>query len=248
VSDFSICVATPTNNAMVNLTYTRSMVGLAVACSQRGINFQYLTTSFSSVLPAARNLLVDRFLSTTDLTHLLFIDSDMGFDPAELISMFDYAHRDVVAAMCPSKTLNWDNLAHVARAYPNMAPAELAEVAGTFGGMINLVDGQSFAVQQEPVEVATIGTGIMLISRDILNRLAVSPVVPHHIVASESRTIPAFFDNGVTEDNRYVGEDFIFCRRVREIGGSVWGCPWLRITHSGNFDFVGNLPAVARLP
>jgi len=62
-----------------------------------------------------------------------------------------------------------------------------------------------------------------------------------------TETMPAFFDNGVTEENRYVGEDFIFCRRVREAGGTVWGCPWLRITHSGTFDFVGNLPRVVAL-
>ena len=243
---FSFCVATPTANAMVNLTFMNSAVGLAFECAKRGLPAKFINTQFSSVLPAARNILTDQFLNHSDASHLLFIDSDMGFDPVELCSMFDYAHLDVVAAMCTSKTLNWANIARVAREHPDMPAGQLAEIAGTFDGMVSLPSGSSFPVAREPVEVVNIGTGVMMISRDILERLAASPVIPRHIFTG-IEPMPAFFDNGVTEENRYVGEDFIFCRRVREIGGTVWGCPWLRITHSGTFDFVGNLPRVVTL-
>lgn len=243
---FSICVATPTNNAMVNLSFMNSCVALAFECARRSIAAQFINTPFASVLPAARNLLADQFLKRTGASHLLFIDSDMGFDAAEVCSLFDHAHLDVVAAMCTSKSLNWANVARVAREHPDLPPAELAEIAGTFDGMVSLPSGNTFAVAREPVEVVNIGTGVMMISRDILGRLAASPTVPRHIFTG-TEPLPAFFDNGVTDENRYVGEDFIFCRRVREIGGKVWGCPWLRITHSGMFDFVGNLPKVVTL-
>ena len=240
----SLCIATPTNNSLVSLTCLRALLGLQLQCVQRGIGFQLLTTGSASVLPAARNMLADQFLHQTEATHLLFLDADMGFEPLELMHMLEFADRDVVAAVYPSKSFNWAAIASAARKHPEAPPAELAEIAGNFDGMVSLPDGATFAVGREPVEVATIGTGIMLISRAILLRLAVSPNIPHHIFASKDRTIPAFFENGTDAENRYVGEDYIFCQRVRAAGGKIWGCPWLRTTHSGNVDFVGNLGAI----
>lgn len=67
-------------------------------------------------LPKARAALVARFLNETPrLTHLLFVDADIAFEP-ELIQRLARSGKDVVAGMYPKRHVNWENIArHVER-------------------------------------------------------------------------------------------------------------------------------------
>jgi len=46
----------------------------------------------------------------------------------------------------------------------------------------------------------------------------------------------------------YRAEDYFFCDSVNELGLEVWTLPMARTLHSGNFDYVLNLPAICSLP
>jgi hypothetical protein len=45
----------------------------------------------------------------------------------------------------------------------------------------------------------------------------------------------------------YPSEDWYFCDRYREIGGKVWGCCWMRSVHHGTYEYVGDMPAIAKV-
>ena len=52
-----------------------------------------------------------RFLNETPrLTHLLFVDADIAFEP-ELIQRLALSGKDVVAGMYPKRHVNWENIA-----------------------------------------------------------------------------------------------------------------------------------------
>jgi hypothetical protein len=42
-------------------------------------------------------------------------------------------------------------------------------------------------------------------------------------------------------DGRYWGEDFVFCRRLRAMGGKIWVDPYLTFSHIGAKGFQGSL-------
>lgn len=46
---------------------------------------------------------------------------------------------------------------------------------------------------------------------------------------------------------RYLSEDYLFCRKAREIGIKIWMCPWTELTHAGNIHFKGSLPHLAQI-
>jgi hypothetical protein len=46
---------------------------------------------------------------------------------------------------------------------------------------------------------------------------------------------------------RYLSEDYMFCYNVRKMGGTVWLCPWMRMTHVGTYLFNGSLAALASI-
>jgi hypothetical protein len=53
------------------------------------------------------------------------------------------------------------------------------------------------------------------------------------------RTLTAMFDFQVTEEG-YMGEDFLFCDRARELGFDVWIDPSISLGHMGVQEYIGN--------
>ena len=52
----------------------------------------------------------------------------------------------------------------------------------------------------------------------------------------------SFFDTiHDPEDNRYLSEDYTFCRRWQKIGGEVWLDPLVELDHVGHFTFNGDI-------
>ena len=59
-----------------------------------------------SLITRGRNKMVLRFLEDESLTHLFWIDSDIGFTPQQVCRLL-LADRDVVAGVYPMKSMHW---------------------------------------------------------------------------------------------------------------------------------------------
>lgn len=46
---------------------------------------------------------------------------------------------------------------------------------------------------------------------------------------------------------RYLSEDYLFCQLSRKIGKRVWLLPWIRLSHTGTYQFGGSLGHLANL-
>lgn len=107
----------------------------------------------------------------------------------------------------------------------------------------------------EPNEVGEIGTGFMMITKDILNRYAEAypdlKYKPDHARTKEfdgHREIHAFFDTIIDPDSRrYLSEDYMFCYNVNKMGGKVLLCPWMQMSHVGTYEFGGSLRDLASI-
>jgi hypothetical protein len=243
---FSLFVATPSHRGMFCTAYMQGVVGLLKHCMTNGIDFDIATTEDISIINVARNILASRFLWQTTATHMLFIDDDMGFNVEELVKMFEWRDKDVVAVICPEKKLNWRRVKQIALSNPDIEPAHLPYLAGGYDNMVVLPgDASEMAVAEEPVPVAAIGTGLMLISRQCLLRLiekANLPMVPKHPLTGGN--IHEFFKTLMIDGN-YLGEDHYFCNLVRRHGGEILGCPWITVSHTGQYSYVGDLKGLA---
>jgi hypothetical protein len=111
--------------------------------------------------------LVDEFLRT-DYTHMLFIDSDIHFNAQDVIALLAL-DKDVIGGPYPKKSMNWGNIAHAARNHPDLEPKELEALVGEY--VFNVVKGtQQFQVT-EPLEVMEIGTGYMMVKREVFDKM-----------------------------------------------------------------------------
>jgi hypothetical protein len=250
-------IATPMYGGMNHGLYMKSCLDLQTVMMKYNIEVKFSFLFNESLITRARNYLVDEFLRT-DYTHMMFIDSDIHFDPNDVIALLAL-DKDVIGGPYPKKSINWGNVAETARKNPDLNPKELENLVGEY--VFNVVKGtQQFQVS-EPLQVMEIGTGHMMIKRQVFEKLAEAfPNIrykPDHVGQAHfdgSRYIHAYFDTVIdTKDSyigggsdRYLSEDYMFCQMWRKIGGEVWLCPWMKTQHIGTYAFTGNMPAVAQ--
>ena len=237
-------IATPMYGGMCTGFYTQSLLKLQMGLQARGIPTAMSFMFNESLITRARNSLVHQFLKT-DCTHLLFIDADIRFDAGELLHMFDH-DLDVMCGIYPKKEINWHSVeSSVHRGVP---VDKLKNNTGSW--VINLVDyvGTVTVRIDTPLEVWAGGTGMMLIKRNVFDKL--SDVVPSYrndVVdlagnAQINDSIKEFFATSIEpETQRLLSEDYHFCREWRNIGGKIYAAPWMNLGHVGSYIFEGEL-------
>jgi len=72
-------VATPMYGGVCHGMYTRSTNDLSALCMHYGIEVKFYYLFNESLITRARNYCCDEFMRS-DSTHMIFIDSDIGFD------------------------------------------------------------------------------------------------------------------------------------------------------------------------
>lgn len=253
-------VATPMYGGIAHGLYTRSICDLTGECIKLGIDLKSYFLFNESLITRARNYCVDEFLRS-DSTHLLFIDSDIGFSAGDVIQLLalcspesDY---DIIGAVYPKKNISWEKIrAAVDKGFAEQDPNRLEDFVGDF--VFNPVPSSNGVINLgSPAEILELGTGFMLIKRDVFERYARAfPEImykPDHVRSESfdgSREIGMYFQAAVdpfSESKRYLSEDYWFCQHVRKMGGKVWMCPWMQLKHAGSYTFGGSLQALAAI-
>ena len=253
----SIFVATPMYGGMNHGLYAKACLDLQALCMQYGVTVKFSFLFNESLITRARNYLVDEFLNRSDCTHMLFIDSDIHFDPKDVIALLAL-DKDVIGGPYPKKAIKWSSVIKAMTKNPTIDAGSLEKVTGDY--VFNPVRGTDKFSVSEPLEVLEIGTGFMMVKREVFPKFAEAfPQLrykPDHVGQAHfdgSRYIHAFFDTIIdTKDSatgggsdRYLSEDYMFCQVWSKMGGSIWLCPWMRLEHIGTYHFRGDMPAVA---
>lgn len=90
--------------------FAKSVADLASLCTHYGIRLQMYFLFNESLITRARNYCADEFLRS-DATHLMFIDSDIGFNPNDVLGLLglqsDESEYDIIGAVYPKKSLDY---------------------------------------------------------------------------------------------------------------------------------------------
>lgn len=253
----SIFLATPMYGGQCAGLYTRSVIALSEMCMKYGIKLQIYFMFNESLITRARNYSSDEFYRS-GCTHLMFIDSDIGFDPNDVIALLalqtDESPYDVISGVYPKKCLSFEKMiAAVNRGLVDENPNDLENYVGDYVFNPLLKEGQNSILLNRPAEVMETGTGFMMIRRktfeDYRKHYPELLYRPDHVRTEHfdgSREIMAYFDAAIDPDSRrYLSEDYFFCKNVRRFGGQIWICPWMKLQHVGSYVFGGSLAALA---
>lgn len=246
----SLFIATPMYGGMNHGLYMKACLDLQATMMQYGVSTKFSFLFNESLITRARNYLVDEFLHRSDATHLLFLDSDIHFNPQDVVAMLAL-DRDVIGAPYPKKAIKWRNIHAAIKKNPDIEVGTLEKLAGDF--VFNPVKGTAQFSVTEPLEVLEIGTGFMMVKREVFPKFEMAypdlKYKPDHVGQAHfdgSRYIHAYYDTVIDpKSERYLSEDYMFCQYWRNIGGKIWLCPWMRTSHIGTYHFQGDMPAIA---
>jgi hypothetical protein len=239
-----LVVATPCYGGMLHQRYMQCVCLLMQYGNAHDIRITVELLGRESLITRGRNMLVSKFMDYETATHLLFIDSDIGFEIQQVLRML-LMDKDIVGGMYPLKVLEWDNEA-LARAQGG-EPLDYAAMRFV-GTPCNPPEREGAFVTAEYA-----GAGFLLIKREAIQRMFETYPELHYVAAHNSsdpylsRHQYALFDCGIDEETReYLSEDYAFCRRWRKIGGKIWLDTDSRLVHIGVHEFYA--PARIRYP
>lgn len=251
-----LMVATPIYEGAQG-TYVRAALDLALRAQAMGVPVRFEFILYQPSITRARNMLAAMFLAS-DCTHLLFVDADIDFSPDDVFSLIRamdaHAEVGVLGAAYPRRMVNWRNVARaVKQGLANDNPADLARYAGEYA--LHFLNPQQSFKMTDLVELARLGTAMMLIRREVLEAMRTAlPELVFRPDPAERQTHgvgeveAAFFHPMIeSESQALLSDDYSFCRRVRDAGFRIWLAPWVRTTHAGPMVFAGALADTAQL-
>jgi len=228
-----LVIGTPMYGGQCCSEYVQSLLALKEACMQHGIKMTCIFLGNESLVQRGRNTIAHHFLEIEDATHLMFIDADQKFVPNDIARMIK-ADKGIIGGPVPMKGINWERV----RAGAVLNHKRLWELTGIFN--INKLDGHEMVSPDTPFQVKHIGTGFMLIRRDVFEKLK-----PHvgwyknggSSIDPEDKVYDFFKVQNI--NHQLLSEDYNFCHMYREKGGTVWAAPWCVLGHFGAYLFSG---------
>jgi len=255
-----ILVATPMYGGNCHGMYCKSTADLAKLGQAYGMDIKMFYLFNESLITRARNYCVDEFMRS-DYTHLMFIDSDIGFDPNDVITLAALMdHEDekngkhIMCGPYPKKTIAWEKIvAAVDKGFADDNPNNLENYVGDY--VFNPAGNQKQVRLDEPVKVLEGGTGFMMVTKHAFNKFDEAyptyKYKPDHVRTKHfdgSRYITMYFQALIDEESeRYLSEDYMFCQWMQKVGVDVWLCPWMKLMHTGSYTFGGSLVDLAQI-
>lgn len=215
------CYDKPAPETMDSLAETRALL------TRCGISHKVRRSQGMSLLPIARNY-SGKFLDESGFTDLLLIDDDMQWSAWDVIKLLA-SPQDVIAGVGKRKDVRRDSDVN----------SWCFSLPDSFES-----DGELTVDQYGAIEVSRVGTAFLRIRRNVFETIAEKrPDLWRKHVTSQGEACGGYSKAFAITDIGGVeaGEDYSFCNLWRDLGGSVWIDPTIRLVHWGRQGFSGEV-------
>ena len=215
----SLYIAMPCYD-MVKIQTMISMVKLVAQLTTAGIKKE-VNTMKSPYIAYARNILTARFIQS-DYDYLLFIDSDVEFEPECPLRML-VAQKDIVCTPYRIKTND------PAQVKYSTTVKDTQNVPILPGGLIEILQGPA---------------GMMMIHRRVFEKLMKErpdleiQTHQHRDLFPKDLKIFSFWDC-TFKDGMWTGDDIAFCNLARSVGFKLHANIESPLTHHGSYGYRG---------
>lgn len=226
-----VVIATPFYEQRAYSPYVKSLVQTTAVLSRLGVNWDFWPAEGFSYVDQARNILCARFIEDESCTDLVFIDADEDWDTMGLLRLL-MAPYEVVGASYPMKNdwLKWTAQLH-------------CDADGQPLGVMQPDGGALMEADSLPAGFLRIRRSALVKFRDAYPELAYCD--PTADITAPDRQYTAFFER-FRDGGACYGEDVMFSRRWKAIGGQLWVEPRVSINHYGMKGYFGNLDGYLR--
>lgn len=255
-----VYILTPCYGGTVFVNYMQCLVNTLKTFLDIGIPLSVEFCKCDSLVPRARNNLIAKAMADPAMTHVMFIDADISWEPLDIIKLI-ISDKALIGGIYPLKQYQWSKLLKdpqnpyntnvVQTILMKKNGSQLASIISDETAVqcnmvkynVNYIDS-TLKIEYNMAEVKHIATGFMMIKRDTLERLmAAHPMTKYvddvgFLKGHEQRYAYALFDCEVV-DGHYYSEDWLFCHRWSKLGGKTWMDVSINLTHTGVEDYKG---------
>ena len=251
-------ILTPHYGGMCHVTYMNSLIATISRMKEVGVELHLEFCNNDSLVSRARNNLVAKAMTNPNMTHMLFIDNDITWDPDSILKLL-IADKPLVGGIYPLKHYNWEKLVSTNPENPNVVQNWIdRKNQSMFRDAIQDVDlvhhqmlsynlnlsTNTLQIENNLTTVRHIATGFMMIKRKVIEKMQQAfPSTKYvddvgFLSPKESEQAFALFDCGV-EEGHYFSEDWLFCHRWTKMGGTIHVDVTINLNHTGPVDYRG---------
>ena len=253
-------ILTPCYGGMCHLNYVCSLIKTIDIFKTYHFPVQIEFCRNDSLVSRARNNLIAKAMLDPEMTHILFIDSDITWDTMDIFKLI-LANKPLIGGVYPLKHYFWDKIIPSTTSENNTLD-KLLEKRSQNSILNRLYSEENFikqnllkynvnyihsnlSIDSNIAEVKHIATGFMMIQRNTLETMMYHYSDTKYtddvsfLSENENQFAYALFDCRV-EDNHYLSEDWLFCNRWANIGGKIYIDVSIDLTHTGQEDYKGS--------
>lgn len=230
----NLTIAIPLADDEIKVGCFSSMILLWEELRSRGHTLKLMTNRSADPF-SARNIMASLALYDKTASHLLFVDSDMMFQPSAVLRLIE-ARKPLIGCIYPRRHLD----------LPMMWASSISSLRMATAAASRFVVGRRERRTEENglLQVDGLGMGLCLIERSVFESLAAHSGVRRGPPNEYSRavglddTVYGFFDPLIKPDGQWTSEDFSFCIRWSSLcGGEVWALTDADVGHIGEMIY-----------
>ena len=241
-----LAILTPTRDGLVDINYTSSMLATQKLLAGEW-EVEPTMISGASDVTSARNTLFNLWYGTTDVDAVMFIDSDISWNPEDLKRWLDKGYY-MCSGNYPKKAFNPEaflRAAHLMQKVDGEVDVKKALRASydyISTGRHNLISGGDY---DGLMTTEGVGMGFFMMHRDaadvLMDWAKENMTKTKFYTLSEDKPTEGYavFNHVQDEEGKNYGEDFSFCRRMIDAGLTILLDPNVTLRHTGNVGFDG---------
>ena len=243
-------ILTPCYGGMCYVNYVTQLMATKDLLRTFGIEMVVLFMRSESLITRGRNNLIAKAMSDPAMTHAIFIDSDITWNPISILKLMIH-DKDINGGLYPLKKYYWDRLtkenmdAYIQKKNVSYN-SKLSDNQIIYHNLLkyNYNTVGSVDIVNNLLEIYTLATGFMMIKRECIQKMMDSYPLSKYtddtgfLSVDESKYAYALFDCDVLNE-KYLSEDWLFCHRWKEIGGKIYVDVTIDLIHTGQEDFTG---------
>lgn len=258
-NEILLYILTPCYGSMCYIDFTLSLTRTLFTLLNFGIKANVEVCRGDSLISRARNGLIAKAMNN-GATHMLFIDSDITWDPLDVLKLI-VSDENLIGGIYPKKKYNWsmfnnrniieefdkkydqvpfkDSLGFTKEEFPEckLVNYNLIPEPGKIGIVNNLL------------ELKHLPTGFMMIRRKVIEDMSNEYKDTKYVddtgflSEEESKYAYALFDCRV-ENQQYMSEDWLFCNRYKKMGGKIYMDVSINLVHIGTNYYKGKTMSI----
>ena len=255
-----VYILTPCFGSVCFVSYMQSVMSTIELFRKYRIELHVEFCKNDSLVSRARNNLVARAMNDPKMTHIMFIDNDISWDPIEIIKLL-LSEKQLIGGVYPLKYYNWNSLIpddttpdnkNIIQSWIDAKnKSQIKDITTDVALIQNRLLKYNvnyltttLSINNNTAQVKHIATGFMMIGRDVITQMSTAfPSTKYTddvncLRPDENKYAFALFDCGV-EDDHYYSEDWLFCNRWSKMGGSIWMDVTISLTHTGIEEYQG---------